>query len=77
MRQKTPLDWIAFVFLVIGAFAWVYFVTDVQHPRRAPGAYLGSAGRHRIRPDWTVWPVLDLAGFLEPGPNVSANEKGS
>jgi uncharacterized protein len=30
MRPQTPLDWIAFVFLLIGAFAWLYFVTDVN-----------------------------------------------
>ncbi len=25
MRPQNPLDWIAFVFLLIGAFAWGYF----------------------------------------------------
>ncbi|MCA1562689.1 MAG: DUF378 domain-containing protein [Acidobacteria bacterium] len=30
MRPETPLDWTAFTFLVIGAFAWGYFVTDVN-----------------------------------------------
>jgi uncharacterized protein len=30
MRPQTPLDWVAFVFLLIGAFAWGYFVTDVN-----------------------------------------------
>ncbi len=30
MRPQTHLDWIAFVFLLIGAFAWGYFVTDVN-----------------------------------------------
>jgi len=30
MRPQTPLDWMAFVFLLIGAFAWGYFVTDVN-----------------------------------------------
>ncbi|MCA1563701.1 MAG: DUF378 domain-containing protein, partial [Acidobacteria bacterium] len=30
MRPETPLDWTAFTFLVIGAFAWGCFVTDVN-----------------------------------------------
>jgi uncharacterized membrane protein YuzA (DUF378 family) len=30
MRPKTVLDWIAFVLLLIGAFAWAAFVTDVN-----------------------------------------------
>lgn len=30
MRPQTPLDWIAFGFLLLGAFAWGYFVTDVN-----------------------------------------------
>ncbi len=30
MRPQTTLDWIAFVFLLIGAFAWGWFVTDVN-----------------------------------------------
>lgn len=30
MRPQNPLDWTAFVFLVIGAFSWGYFVTDVN-----------------------------------------------
>lgn len=30
MRPQTTLDWIAFVFLLIGAFAWGSFVTDVN-----------------------------------------------
>jgi uncharacterized protein len=30
MRPKTLPDWIAFVFLLIGAFSWAYFVTDVN-----------------------------------------------
>ena len=30
MRPQNALDWIAFVFLLIGAFAWGYFVTDVN-----------------------------------------------
>jgi uncharacterized membrane protein YuzA (DUF378 family) len=30
VRPQTTLDWIAFVFLLIGAFAWGYFVTDVN-----------------------------------------------
>jgi uncharacterized membrane protein YuzA (DUF378 family) len=25
MRPQNPLDWVAFVFLLIGAFAWGYF----------------------------------------------------
>lgn len=30
MRPQTPLDWIAFIFLLIGAFAWGVFLTDVN-----------------------------------------------
>ena len=30
MRPRTTLDWVAFVFLLIGAFSWGYFVTDVN-----------------------------------------------
>lgn len=30
MRPETTLDWIAFWFLILGAFAWGYFVTDVN-----------------------------------------------
>ncbi len=30
MRPQNALDWIAFVFLLIGALAWGYFVTDVN-----------------------------------------------
>ncbi len=30
MRPQNALDWIAFVFLLIGAFSWGYFVTDVN-----------------------------------------------
>jgi uncharacterized protein len=30
VRPQNTLDWIAFVFLLIGAFAWGYFVTDVN-----------------------------------------------
>jgi len=30
MRPENMLDWIAFVLLLIGAFAWGYFVTDVN-----------------------------------------------
>lgn len=30
MRPETTLDWIAFVFLLIGALSWAYFVTDVN-----------------------------------------------
>ena len=30
MRPKSLLDWIAFWFLIIGAFSWGYFVTDVN-----------------------------------------------
>lgn len=30
MRPQNVLDWIAFVFLLVGAFAWGYFVTDVN-----------------------------------------------
>ncbi len=30
MDPENLLDWLAFVFLLIGAFAWGYFVTDVN-----------------------------------------------
>lgn len=30
MRPQTTLDWAAFVLLLIGAFAWGVFVTDVN-----------------------------------------------
>lgn len=30
MRPQNTLDWIAFVFLILGAFSWGYFVTDVN-----------------------------------------------
>jgi uncharacterized membrane protein YuzA (DUF378 family) len=30
MRPQTALDWVAFGFLIVGAFAWLYFVTDVN-----------------------------------------------
>lgn len=30
MRPETALDWTAFVLLLIGAFAWGYFITDVN-----------------------------------------------
>ena len=30
MRPQTTLDWIAFVFLIIGAFSWGVFITDVN-----------------------------------------------
>ena len=30
MRPQNRIDWIAFVFLIIGAFSWGYFVTDVN-----------------------------------------------
>jgi uncharacterized protein len=30
MWPQNTLDWIAFVFLLIGAFSWGYFVTDVN-----------------------------------------------
>ncbi len=35
MRPRNPLDWIAFVLLLIGAFAWGAFVTDVNVLDRA------------------------------------------
>lgn len=35
MRPRTVLDWIAFVLLLIGAFAWAAFVTDVNVLDRA------------------------------------------
>lgn len=30
MHPENALDWIAFVFLIIGALSWAYFVTDVN-----------------------------------------------
>ncbi len=30
MRPQNALDWVAFVLLLIGAFAWAAFVTDVN-----------------------------------------------
>ena len=30
MRPETTLDWIAFVLLLIGAFAWGAFITDIN-----------------------------------------------
>ncbi len=30
MRPQNTLDWIAFVLLLIGAFAWGAFITDVN-----------------------------------------------
>jgi uncharacterized protein len=30
MRPQNRLDWTAFFFLILGAFAWGYFVTDVN-----------------------------------------------
>jgi uncharacterized membrane protein YuzA (DUF378 family) len=30
VRPETRLDWIAFTFLIVGAFSWGYFVTDVN-----------------------------------------------
>ncbi len=35
MRPQNTLDWVAFVFLLIGAFAWAAFVTDVNVLDRA------------------------------------------
>ena len=30
MRPQNTLDWIAFVLLLVGAFAWGAFVTDIN-----------------------------------------------
>lgn len=30
MRPQNALDWTAFIFLIIGAFSWGYFITDVN-----------------------------------------------
>lgn len=30
MKPQNPIDWIAFTFLLVGAFSWAYFVTDVN-----------------------------------------------
>lgn len=30
MRPQNLIDWTAFVFLLVGAFSWAYFVTDVN-----------------------------------------------
>jgi len=46
MRPQNPLDWSAFVFLLIGAFAWGYFFLtgiNVIETLLNPIAYLLSA----------------------------------
>lgn len=30
MRPQNALDWAAFFFLIVGAFSWGYFTTDVN-----------------------------------------------
>jgi uncharacterized protein len=30
VRPQNAIDWTAFVFLVVGAFAWGFFVTDIN-----------------------------------------------
>src|SRR5215211_3021802 len=30
VRPQNVIDWIAFVFLIVGAFAWGFFVTDIN-----------------------------------------------
>ncbi|GAA4855968.1 DUF378 domain-containing protein [Pseudonocardia sp. C8] len=30
MRPQNTLDWVAFVLLLVGAFAWAAFITDVN-----------------------------------------------
>ncbi len=30
MRPQNALDWIAFGFLLVGAFAWGFFITDIN-----------------------------------------------
>lgn len=30
MRPHSALDWTASVFLIVGAFSWGYFITDVN-----------------------------------------------
>lgn len=35
MRPRTPLDWLAFVLLLVGAFAWGAFLSDVNVLDRA------------------------------------------
>lgn len=30
MHPQNTLDWIAFIFLLVGAFSWGYFITDVN-----------------------------------------------
>lgn len=30
MRPQNALDWVAFVLLLVGAFAWAAFITDVN-----------------------------------------------
>jgi hypothetical protein len=49
MRLQVTLDWIAFAFLLIGAFAWRYFVTGVN----IPDALLER-----------MWDLLDEATFI-------------
>ena len=30
MRPQNALDWLAFILLLVGAFSWGYFMTDVN-----------------------------------------------
>lgn len=30
MRPENALDWTAFIFLIVGALSWGYFITDVN-----------------------------------------------
>lgn len=30
MKPENSLDWIAFSFLILGAFSWAYFMTDIN-----------------------------------------------
>lgn len=36
MRPRNPLEWVAFVLLLVGADAWAAFVSDVNVLDRAP-----------------------------------------
>lgn len=56
MRPRTPLDWIAFVLLLVGAFAWGAFVTDVNVLDRALEPIADPL-------DDTVFVLIALAGL--------------
>lgn len=56
MRPRTIPDWIAFVLLLIGAFAWAAFVTDVNVLDRALEPIADPL-------DYIVFVLIGLAGL--------------